>query len=65
MKLIKKYKYIKNIYGRALYMKVIKRLGKKVIIYVVIFMLILSSCGSGVASAYTISEIGSAIARLC
>ncbi len=46
-------------------MKVIKRLGKKVIIYVVIFMLILSSCGSGVASAYTISEIGSAIARLC
>ena len=43
-------------------MKVIKRLGKKVIIYVVIFMIILASCGSGVASAYTVSEIGSAIA---
>ena len=50
---------------KVLYMKVIKRLGKKVIVYIVIFMIILASCGSGVASAYTISEIGSAIARLC
>lgn len=46
-------------------MKVLKRLGKKVIIYIVIFMLILSTIGSGSVSAFSVSEIGSKIARIC
>jgi hypothetical protein len=43
-------------------MKSLKRLGKKIIIYIVIFMLVLSLFGSGVASAYTSAEVGSAVA---
>lgn len=43
-------------------MKGLKRLGKKIIIYIVIFMLVLSTIGSGSVSAYSVSEVGSAIA---
>lgn len=43
-------------------MKVLKRLGKKVIIYIVVFMIVLSTIGSGCASAYTQQEIGRAVA---
>jgi hypothetical protein len=43
-------------------MKRLKNLIEKVVIFIVVFMLIMSTFGSGVVSAYNSSEIGSAVA---